>query len=127
MKNMVNESCLKYQDWLSQNVSLTELSVPSSLKKLTLHLALGRNYRVITEENTRAKLLITYAWLADLYEKARDQYGEYWQEQLLQTLPDLNIPPEEKKNLSLWLLGLTRKTAQNLEIKPANFPEFLHQ
>jgi len=116
-----------YRQWLRENISLTELDSPSALRKLTLYLWLGRNYRIITEENTRDKLLITYAWLMDLYNRAHKKYGDKWQQGVLDQLLTLETPSSEEVNLAYWLLGLTRKTAQNLDIPLDQFPEFLQE
>lgn len=116
-----------YRQWLQQNVVLADLASPAALKNLVLYLLLGRNYRVLTEENTKGKLFITYAWLIDLYDKARAEYGHRWREEVLNHLGALDRPSEEEKNLMHWLLGLTRKTAQNLDISPEEFPDFLNE
>lgn len=115
----------RYREWLEQNVSLTDLRSPTSLKKLALHLLLGKNYRVMTEENTKGKLLIAYSWLIDLYEKAKQEYGENWRQELLNQLMELDQHDSEEKNLMYWLVGLTRKTAQNLEVSLEELPDFL--
>lgn len=96
----------------------------SSLRKLVLHLLLGRNYRLITEVNTKHKLFVTYAWLSKIYEEARKQYGDEWRQRILSDIIRSKSSSSEK-DLIFWLLGLTRKTAQNLDISPEDFPEFL--
>jgi len=80
---------------------------------------------VITEENTKGKLLIAYSWLIGLYEKAKQQYGANWRQELLNQLVMLDQPDSEEKTLMYWLVGLTRKTAQNLEVSLEELPDFL--
>jgi len=116
-----------YRKWLKKNVVLSELTSPPALKRLTLNLLLGKNYRVITEENTRGKLLATYSWLVDLQRKAIKRYGKNWQVELLNHLLSLDELTVDEKNLAYWLVGLTRKTAQNLDISIQELPEFLNE
>ncbi|GFP18549.1 hypothetical protein HKBW3S03_00054 [Candidatus Hakubella thermalkaliphila] len=116
-----------YRRWLEQNVVLTDLISPASLRELVLHLLLGRNYRVITEQNTKGRLLITYAWLIELYDRFRREYGRNWREGLLSRLVELDRPSSEEKNLMYWLVGLTKKTAQNLDIPLEELPDFLSE
>jgi hypothetical protein len=79
----------------------------------------------LTERNTKEKLFITYGWLSHVYEKARKEFGRRWKEQMLEELLEKDVPTEEEKNLIFWLLGLTKKTADNLDISMDEFPDFL--
>jgi len=113
-----------YKSWLEQNTSMTDLTSIPSLRRLTLYLLLGRNYRVVTEDSTRTKLLLTYAWLIDLYNKASEQFGDDWQLPLLTQLLQSRSSPDEN-NLAFWLTGLTKKTADNDDVSQQNLRAFL--
>jgi len=117
----------RYRQWLEHNVTLTELTSPTSLRRLVLHLLLGKNYRIITEVNTKRKLLITYAWLIDVYQRARKECGEKWQEELFNQLHGMNSRSPEERNLLYWLVGLTSKTAQNLDVSIEELPAFMKE
>ena len=120
---MIDTGYNLYRSWLEQNASLLELTSPASLRRLTLHLFLGKNYRIVTEENTRGKLFLTYAWLIGVYNRAREQYGGNWRQELLRQLLDRNSA--EERDLTHWLVGFTRKTAHNNDIPLQDFPRFL--
>lgn len=117
----------KYKKLLEENVMLTDPFSPSAIRTLTLYLLLGKNYRLLTERNTKEKLFITYAWLSDIYDKAKKEFGDRWKERLLEEVLEMDVTTEEEKNLIFWLLGLTKKTANNLDISPDEFPDFLRQ
>jgi len=114
-----------YRSWLEQNTSMSDLTSVSALRRLTLYLFLGRNYRIVTEDSTRTKLLLTYAWLTDLYNRAVEQFGDDWQLPLLTQLLELQRPLPDENNLALWLAGLTKKTADNVDISQKNLQSFL--
>ena len=116
-----------YRSWLENNTIVSDLTSTASLKELTLYLLLGRNYRIVTEDNTRAKLFLTYAWLIDLYERAIAEFGEDWPQQLLTRLLDKQRLSPDEKNLAFWLTGFPEKTAGNLDIKRADLQDFLVQ
>jgi len=117
----------KYQKLLEENVKLTAPFSPTGMRTLTLCLLLGKNYRLLTERNTKEKLFITYAWLSHIYEKAKKKFGGHWKQKMLEDLLKRDTSSEEEKNLIFWLLGLTKKTADNLDISRDDFPDFLHQ
>lgn len=116
-----------YRAWMTSNIMLSDPFAPDSLKRLVIALIMGKNYRLLTEENTKKKLITTYAWLAKVLRNARQVHGTQWREQLLEQLIAVNRPTREEKQLMLWLLGLTDKTAKNLDIQKEDFPDFLRE
>ncbi len=121
----INE-ILNYKTWLEENVSINDPFAPSSVRLMMKSLIMGRNYRLLTERNTREKLFRTYAWLIDAYSKAKQAYGENWQAELLNALHQLRRT-KEGDDLSLWLIGLTRKTADNLDVQREEYGVFLQE
>lgn len=114
----------RYRSWLEENVSLSDPFEPSTLRRIVHHILLGRNYRILTERNTKDKLLATYAWLCEIYREAREEHGDRWREGLLEQLQS-ERDSEEELDLMHWLLGLTRKTAYNLDYRLDDFPTVL--
>lgn len=112
----------QYQRWLSENVTLTDAYSPASLRMLTFHLLMGRNYRLITEKNTKDKLLLTYLWLSDIVVEAQNTFGENWQAELVNDLIHTRSRTPEQKNLLFWLIGLTAKTSVNLGVATTDIP-----
>jgi len=80
---------------------------------------------VLTERNTRERLFRTYAWLIETYRTAQSRYGSDWQVRLLEELT--NTGDAEMEDLTLWLIGLTRKTADNLDVSPEDYTSFLKE
>jgi len=120
----------KYQKWLQENMRLSDPFAPDAMRSIIANLIMGKNYRLLTEQNTKGKLMVTYAWLIDLYKRAEKTYGQNWKESLLEDILGAKAPDEDKdtaRNLGFWLLGLTYKTAHNLEISSEDLPEFLRE
>ncbi len=117
----------KYRGWLRKNVTLSDPLSPESLKTLVYHLLLGKNYRLLTERNTKEKLFATYIWLTDVYNKAKEEYGNDWREKMLGELLGEERPKKEQKDLTFWLLGLTQKGAVNLGIAKNDYPTVLNE
>lgn len=116
---------IQLHNWLDQNVTLVNASSPASLRILTQHVLMGRNYRLITEKNTKDKLLFTYLWLSDIVETAKNEFGDNWREELVHELLDMKRKTFEQKNLLAWLLGLTHKTSVNLGVTSAEIPSVM--
>ena len=106
-----------YRNWLQKNVTLIDPFSTASLKKLVTHLLLGKNYRILTEQNTKDKLIVTYVWLKDIVKESRKNYGEKWRENLMEQLVSSRNMSKEEKDLAWWLIGIAKKTADNLDIK----------
>lgn len=116
---------IQLHNWLDHNLTLVNASSPASLRTLTQHVLMGRNYRLITEKNTKDKLLFTYLWLSDIVETAKNEFGENWRSELVQELLDMRRKTPEQKNLLAWLLGLTHKTSVNLGVTSAEIPSVM--
>lgn len=123
----MNYNIEQYRGWFEQNVRLSNAFSVESLKDITHHILMGRNYRLITENNTKSKLLFTYAWLSDIVDNAKAEYGVNWKESLLEDLINTKRKTPEQKNLLHWLLGLTAKTTVNLGITSDEFPAVMSQ
>jgi len=116
-----------YKEWLAKNVILTDPFSEIALRKLTFDTLMGGNYRLLTEYNTKGKLLATYLWLSEIQKDAIEKYGPDWMEFLLQDLNTKTSTPKELKNLLLWIMGLAAKTATNLGFKKEHYPEILKE
>jgi len=100
--------------WLQNNVILSDSDSPQSLRIMTHHILMGKNYRHLTEQKTKDKLILTYVWLYDLVTKAKKELGNHWQQKMIDELQSRNCKPKELKNLMYWLVGLTDKTCTNI-------------
>ncbi|WP_031528982.1 CfrBI family restriction endonuclease [Dyadobacter crusticola] len=115
-----------YKRWLDDNVTLSNAYSNGALRELTEHILMGKNYRLLTEKNTKEKLLLTYLWIMDVVQSAKTQFGQgAWQESLLKDLQQTRSKTTEQKNLIFWLLGITAKTSTNLGLSSAEYPEVL--
>jgi hypothetical protein len=118
--------CMVEMDrWLEQNVRLADAFSPDSLRELTKNLLMGRNYRLITEQHTKGRLMFAYLWLLDVIKEAKGEYGDNWKTGLLNNLSEQKQLSSEQKNLLYWLMGLTNKTATNLGVRKEDHPDFL--
>lgn len=116
-----------YKKWLNENVTLSDPFSLNSLRVITHHLLMGRNYRLLTEVNTKDKLFATYLWLTDIVENAKSKFGHLWREKLLNELLKEKAKSEEHRNLIYWLLGLTYKGAINLGLTLEDLPDILKE
>lgn len=112
----------QYRNWMNENISLTNAFSEESMRAMAYHVLMGRNYRLITENNTKSKLALTYLWLTDVVKGAQYEYGEEWKTKIIQDLMDTRHRTDEQKNLLLWLVGLTQKTSDNLGIQKRDLP-----
>lgn len=115
----------QYNQWLEQTISLTNAFSEESMRTMAFHVLMGRNYRLITENNTKSKLALTYIWLSDVVDSAKAAYGDDWKNQIVRDLDGMRRRSKEQKNLLLWLLGLTKKTADNLSIEKSELPQVM--
>jgi hypothetical protein len=74
----------EFRNWLENNVTLSTAFSERSLRTLIAHILQGKNYRLITERNTKDKLFLTYLWLFDIHNNARREYGDDWKQGLMQ-------------------------------------------
>lgn len=93
-----------------------DLRDPSFLKLVASGLLCGENYRKKTEQGVQSSLAATYVWLYETCRLAQEQHGDQWREQLFDALFHESRLPKEDKSLKWWLLGLSEKTAKNIDI-----------
>ena len=121
----MNYSIDSYTEWMENNIMLSNVFDLDTLRALTEHMLLGRNYRLITEKNTKKRLMLTYLWLMDVVNNAKNEFGGSWQEKLLEDLANIRRRTPEQENLMYWLVGLTKKTSINLGVNKEELPEFI--
>lgn len=92
---------------------------PEGKREATSKILTGMNYRLFYEGVTRRKLISTYKELADL---ARQHSGddEAWKESIRKLVSEPG-KGKERQVLRRWLIGLTQKTAVNLEVKASEY------
>ena len=83
------------------------------MQEATAKILTGVNYRVFFEDATRQKLIETYKELADLARQHPENNDE-WRASIRALVEDGT--PEDRR-LRYWLIGLTKKTADNLGIR----------
>lgn len=117
----------EYRNWLEENVTLSDPFSPLALRKLTYHLLMGKNYRLLTESNTKGRLFTTFLWLTEVQKEAKRKHGKDWILALFDETYSQERSPKELKDLLLWLMGITNKTAINLGLKKTDYPEFMNE
>lgn len=85
----------------------------------------GHNYRLFFEDVTKRRLIATYRNLAE-YRMEDETDDEKWKEAIRNELTRGGNKNSDK-NLKYWLLGLTRKTAQNLGIEKSDYPALFNR
>ena len=89
---------------------------PEGIREAVARILEGHNYRLFFEDVTKRRLIAAYRELSKF--KLEDQTDdEKWKEAIIE-----EITGGDDKNLKYWLLGLTKKTAQNLGVKKAEYP-----
>ncbi len=111
----------QYRSWLDDNIALTNAFSEESMKQMAIQMLLGNNYRLITENNTKSKLMLTYIWLTDVINNAKNEFGEDWKSAIVKDLSNIRHRTVEQNNLLFWIAGLTKKTSDNLGIKKNDF------
>ena len=101
----------QYRQWLRDNIALTNAFSEESLRQMSIQMLLGNNYRLITENNTKSKLTLTYLWLTDVIDNAKNEFGDNWKNALVEDLSNIRHRTPEQNNLLFWLAGLTQKTS----------------
>jgi len=117
----------EYRTWLEDNVTISDPFSPIALRKLTYHLLMGKNYRLLTESNTKGQLFTTFLWLFEIKREAQKVYGENWVKYLFDDILSEKKKTKELKNLLLWIMGITHKTAINLGLKKQDYPDFMNE
>ena len=96
---------------------------PEGIRQATSKILTGMNFRLFYEGVTRRKLIKTYRELAELA-RQHPHDDEEWKQSIRVMLREGT--PEER-NLRHWLLGLTKKTADNLGVKTEDYPTVFDQ
>ena len=117
----------QYRKWMNDNIALTNAFSEESMKQMAIQMLLGNNYRLITENNTKSKLMLTYIWLTDVIDRAKKEFGEDWQSAVVKDLSNIRHRTTEQNNLLFWLAGLTKKTSDNLGITKNDFPMLIEE
>lgn len=101
--------------------TIYSLDSPDGIRQIVAALFLGYNYRLYTEGQTRTQLLDAYERIVAVNRLLpEDSDIDVWATALKEQLE------HSEKDLALWLLGLTNKTAQNLGVSSKdNRLEFL--
>ena len=101
---------------------LYDLSSAEGVREIVAALCLGYNYRLYTEGETRNQLLEAYSQLLTVLRRLpADADYETWMEALRSEIDQAD------NRLEWWLLGLGKKTADNLGIDKSNRFEFLEE
>ena len=96
---------------------------PEGIRGVTSKILTGTNFRLFYEGVTRRKLIKTYRKLAELARQHPHDDDE-WKENIRVMLREGT--PEER-NLRHWLVGLTKKTADNNGVKTEDYPSFFDE
>ena len=94
---------------------------PEGQREVVAKVLSGTNYRLSFESLTRAKLIDTYAELTEIARRYPTD-DEQWRDEIRELLAD-----PAKGDLRVWLLGLTRKTAQNLGMRMEEYPSLFER
>ena len=101
---------------------LYDLHSAEGLREIVAALCLGHNYRLYTEGETRNLLLNAYRKLIDILARLpKDADYASWMAALRSEIEQAD------KSLEWWLLGLGKKTADNLGVNKSNRFEFLEE
>ncbi|MCY4464445.1 MAG: CfrBI family restriction endonuclease [Chloroflexi bacterium] len=102
--------------------SLYDLATAQGLREIVAALCLGYNYRLYTEGETRNQLIEAYRKLIKILARLpKDADYSAWMDALRVELE------ESDGSLEWWLLGLGKKTADNLGIRKSNRLQFLEE
>ncbi len=91
---------------------------PAGLREATSKILTGMNYRLFYEDETRHKIIDTYRKLTELAKKYPHD-DEKWKSAIKELVVEGS---KEDARLRQWLIGLTKKTAENLGIKVSEYP-----
>lgn len=94
---------------------------PEGQREVVAKVLSGTNYRLSFESLTRANLIDTYAELTEIARRYPTD-DEQWRDEIRELLAD-----PAKGDLRVWLLGLTRKTAQNLGMRMEEYPSLFER
>ncbi len=91
---------------------------PEGTRAATAKILTGRNYRLFYEDATRRTLIETYRELAKLARKHPNDNAA-WRAHIRDLVSTGTL---EDRRMRQWLIGLTRKTATNLDVKVVDYP-----
>ena len=117
----------EYRKWLGENVSLSDPFSQKALRRLTFHLLIGGNFRLLTEPNIKGQLFTTFLWLADIQKELIKEHNTEWLHVLFEDIYSKKKKPKELQNLLYWIMGLTHKTAINLGLKQEDYPRIFEE
>ena len=96
---------------------------PKGARTIAAKTLTGRNYRLFYEAATRRTLIETYRQLAGLARK-HPRNDEKWKARVRQLVEEGT--PEDRR-MRQWLIGLTKKTADNLGVKVSDYPKMFDE
>jgi len=117
----------RYREWMNENIALTNAFSEESMRQMAIQMLMGNNYRLITENNTKSKLTLTYLWLTDVIENAKNEFGNEWRTAIVEDLCNIRHRTDEQNNLLFWIAGLTKKTSDNLSIQKNDLPTVIEE
>ncbi|MCY3772310.1 MAG: CfrBI family restriction endonuclease [Gemmatimonadetes bacterium] len=105
----------------ANQIQIFDPFAPEGIREAVARILEGHNYRLFFEDVTKRRLIAAYRELAKF--KMDDQNDdEKWKEAIIEEITR-GDDKNSDKNLKFWLLGLTKKTAQNLGVKKAEYPQ----
>lgn len=93
---------------------------PSGQREATAKILTGMNYRLFFEGVTRRRLIEIYKDLTKI-SKSYPKDDDTWRAELRKAMDGKN------KNLRYWLIGLTKKTADNLGYRAEDLPDAFNE
>ena len=101
---------------------LYDLNSAGGIRQIVTALFMGYNYRLYTEGQTRHDLLDSYLRLLEVHRRLPEGSGDdEWMDAVRAEIEKAD------NDLSLWLLGLTNKTAQNLGVAKTERVDYLRE
>jgi hypothetical protein len=116
--------------WWESRPLVSDVFSPLSMRQAALGLLTGANYRVLTERCVREKIHLYHSWLLQLASGAKRRWGSRWRQELIQAVLESPGRGALLQYLHFWLVGLTKKTADNTDVipsQPQQFQDFLQQ
>ena len=103
--------------------NIYDLSSSAGVRAVVTALCLGHNYRLYTEGETRSELFEAFNSIADVVNRLPEEADfEEWQEAL-----QIELADADGEQLQWWLLGLGKKTADNLGVNKGNRAGYLRE
>ena len=102
--------------------SIYDLNTPAGMREIVAALFMGYNYRLYTEGETRTQLIEAYHQLLGILRQIPEGADyDSWMAALRQAVGDSG------DRLEWWLLGLGKKTADNLGVNKSNRLAYLNE